>query len=156
MAGYWKQMQKIVEDYRLAGEPWPASSKTMASWAIRTGRWELPASAAINRCAEDLAEAMRQEYFVDEQGRRVRLLHPAQKYVSGEQMTLWDDIRTAPRSHMQLSFQQNRKRIFWDCHQLKVDVDSYNDAHSSEEPIQMVFDFTMDLAEHEAAAEAAA
>jgi hypothetical protein len=73
----------------------------------------------------------------------------------GEQMTLWDDMRTAPRSHMQLSFQQKRKGIFWDCHQLKIDVDSYNDAHSAEEPIQMVFDFTMDLAEYEAGEDAA-
>lgn len=126
----------------------------MAAWAIRTMRWELPASAAINKCAEDLAAAMREEYFVDRKGRRVRLLHPVQvRGADGEQLTLWDDMRTAPRSHMQLSFQQKRKGIFWDCHQLKVDVDSYNDAHPTEEPIQIVFDFTMDLAEHEAAEE---
>jgi len=36
-----------------------------------------------------------------------------------------------------------------------VDVDSYNDAHPDAEPIQIVFDFTMDLAELEAADEAA-
>ena len=35
---------------------------------------------------------------------------------------------------------------------MKVDVDSYNDLNPDEEPIQMVFDFTMDLAELEAAA----
>jgi hypothetical protein len=156
MATYLKQMEKIVEEYRAASEPWPASAKTMAAWAIRTGRWELPASAAINKCAEDIAAAMREVYFVDRKGRRVRLLHPAQVRTSGgEQMTLWDDMRTAPRSHMQLSFQQKRKGIFWDCHQLKIDVDSYNDAHSAEEPIQMVFDFTMDLAEYEAGEDAA-
>ncbi len=157
MSSYSKQMQKIVEEYRRAGEPWPASAKTMAAWAIRTKRWELPASAAINKCAEDLAAAMREEYFVDRKGRRVRLLHPVQvRSANGEQMTLWDDMRTAPRSHMQLSFQQKRKGIFWDCHQLKDDVDSYNDAHPTEEPIQIIFDFTMDLAEHEAAAEVTA
>jgi hypothetical protein len=38
---------------------------------------------------------------------------------------------------------------------MKVDVDSYNDAHPHAEPIQVVFDFTMDLAELEAADEAA-
>jgi len=38
---------------------------------------------------------------------------------------------------------------------MKVDVDSYNDAHADNEPIQIVFDFTMDLAELEAADEAA-
>ena len=70
-------------------------------------------------------------------------------------MVLWDDIRTAPREHMQLSFQQKRKGIFWDCHQLKIDVDSYNDHHPMEKQIEMVFDFTMDLAETEAANDAA-
>jgi hypothetical protein len=53
---------------------------------------------------------------------------------------------------MQLSFQQRRQGIVGDCRQLKTDVDSYNDAHPREEPIQMIFDFTMDLAEIEAAA----
>jgi hypothetical protein len=38
---------------------------------------------------------------------------------------------------------------------MKIDVDSYNDAHPGAEPIQIVFDFTMDLAELEAADEAA-
>lgn len=83
-----------------------------------------------------------------------RRLHPVQKRAaSGEQLSLWDDIRTAPREHMHLSFQLNRKKIFWDCHSLKVAVDSYNYSHPHEEQIEMVFDFTMDLAEHEAAGE---
>lgn len=154
MANYSKQMQKIVEEYRLSGEPWPASTKTMAAWAITTGRWVLPDSAAVRKCAEDLATAMREEYTTDRRGRRVRLLHPATVYRNGEQMVLWDDIRTAPRKHMQLSFQQRRQGIVGDCRQLKTDVDSYNEAHPTEEPIQMIFDFAMDLAEIEAAAAA--
>lgn len=152
MATYNRQMQKIVEEYRLSGEPWPASTKAMAAWAIASERWALPDSAAIKKCAEDLATAMREEYMTDSKNRRVRLLHPATVHRNGEQMVLWDDIRTAPRKHMQLSFQQRRQGIVGDCRQLKTDVDSYNDAHSREDPIQMIFDFTMDLAELEAAA----
>lgn len=53
---------------------------------------------------------------------------------------------------MKISFQQRRQQIVGDCRQLKVDVDSYNDLNLDEEPIQTVFDFTMDLAELEAAA----
>ena len=34
---------------------------------------------------------------------------------------------------------------------MKIDLDSYNDTHPDDEPIQMIFDFTMDLAELEAA-----
>ena len=152
MATYNRSMQKIVEDYRLAGEPWPASTKTMAAWAIRTGRWALPQSAAVSKCAEDLATAMRDEHITDQKGRRVRLLHPVKTRRGGDQMVLWDDIRTAPRNHMQMSFQQRRQGIVGDCRQLKTDIDSYNDAHPTEQPLQAVFDFTMDLAELEAAA----
>jgi hypothetical protein len=157
MANFSKQMQQIVEDYRRAGELWPTSTKVIAAWAIRMGRWQMHPAAAISRCAEDIATAMRAEYFIDKKGRRVRLLHPAQtKTHDGEQLVLWDDIRTAPRAHMHLSFQQNRKGIFWDCLQLKTAVDSYNDAHQKEEQIEMVFNFENDLAEHEAAGESAA
>jgi hypothetical protein len=156
MATYTKQMQRIVDDYRLSGEPWPTSAKSIADWAIRTGRWEMPASAMQRRCAEDIASAMREEYTTDKKGRRVRLLHPAAtKTDTGEQLVLWDDIRTAPRAHMEVSFQQRRQGIVGDCRQFKLDVDSYNDGRPNDEPIQIVFDFTMDLAEIEAADDAA-
>ncbi|MCU0893540.1 MAG: hypothetical protein MUD06_04325 [Rhodospirillales bacterium] len=151
MATYKKQMQKIVADYRLAGQPWPASTSSMAQWAISSGRWHMPADAARRRCAEDIAAAMREEYITDRKGRRVRLLHPATMKLSSGQLVLWDDLRTAPRSHMQVSFQQRRQGIVGDCRQFKTDVDSYNDANPAEEPVQIVFDFTMDLAELEAA-----
>lgn len=60
MAKYMKQMQGIVSQYRLAGEPWPAASKTIAMWAMGCGLWELPESAALGRCAEDISRAMRE------------------------------------------------------------------------------------------------
>jgi hypothetical protein len=152
---YVKQMQRIVDEYRLEGLPWPTSAKNIADWAISTGRWELPAAAIRRRCADDIASAMREEYMTDRKGRRVRLLHPAPLPIEGQTEMVWDDIRTAPRAHMQMSFQHRRRGIVGDCRQMKVDVDSYNDAHPDAEPIQIVFDFTMDLAELEAADEAA-
>ena len=152
MSAYAKHMQDIVEAYRSIGQTWPASAKEIAAWAILNGRWRLPASAAINRCAEDVAGAMREEYMTDGKGRRVRVKHPAKLWLNGEQMVLWDDIRTASRPHMQVSFQNRRHGIVSDCRQLKTDCDSYNDAHTADEPLQIVFDFTMDIAEAEAAA----
>lgn len=151
MSTYAKQMQKIVSEYRLAGQRWPAASKDIAEWAIKNSKWELPPSAAIKQCAEDISRAMREEYFTDPKGRRVRLKHPRTTRINGAQLVLWDDLRTAPREHMVVSFQQRRNQIFGDCRQLKMDVDSYNDRNSEEQPIQIVFDFTRDLAEDEAA-----
>lgn len=153
---YVKQMQRIVDEYRLSGLPWPTSAKSIADWAISAGKWELPAAAIRRRCADDIASAMREEYMTDRKGRRVRLLHPAPLSVDGQTEMIWDDIRSASRDHMQVSFQHRRKGIVGDCRQMKVDVDSYNDAHPDAEPIQIVFDFTMDLAELEAAEDEAA
>jgi hypothetical protein len=96
-------------------------------------------------CAEDFAQAMREEYITDPQGRRVRAKHPVRK----GQITMWDDIRTASRGHMDASFKQRRNQIVGDCRQLKTDADSWNDAHPQLH-IDLVFDFTNDLAELEA------
>jgi hypothetical protein len=98
-----------------------------------------------------MANAMREEYMTDSKGRRVRVKHPAKMWLDGEQTVLWDDIRTAPRLHMQVAFQNRRQGIVSDCRQLKADCDSYNDANPTVEPLQLVFDFTMDLAEDDAA-----
>jgi hypothetical protein len=152
---YTKQMQQIVDAYRASDEPWPATAKTIAAWALDTGRWSMPKSAVIKRCAEDIADAMREEYIVDSKGRRARRLHPATITIDGEQRTIWDDILTAPRSHMQISFQQRRRSIVGDCRQFKTDVDCYNEAHVEAEPIEVDWDFTMDLLEWEAASDVA-
>lgn len=149
---YSQQMQRLVEDYREAGEVWPTTMRTVAAWAVRQGRWQPQPSAIIGQCAEHLSRALREEYLTDPQGRRVRAKHPAPIYQDGKQMILWDDIQTASRSHMQAAFQTRRRQIVGDCHQLKTDVDSYNQNHNTERPIQMVFDFTQDLDEWDAAA----
>lgn len=67
-------------------------------------------------------------------------------------MSLWADIDNAPRSFMEKSFSQRRKAIADDCFQVKQDVDHFNDENPTEFPIQIVLDFTDDVAEMEAAA----
>lgn len=69
----------------------------------------------------------------------------------GEQQTLWADIRTASREHMEVAFQQRRRQVVADCHQLKVDLDSYNENARPSSQLVLIFDFRDDLAEIEAA-----
>ena len=94
MSTYTKQMQSIVTQYRLAGQPWPAQSKAMF----------------VLRIHSKLAQQA--------------------------------EVRTSPRPRSQPGEKCG----------LKADVDSYNDLSSYAESLQIVFDFTMDLAEIEAAA----
>jgi len=144
---YIKQLQAIVNQYRRSGQPWPAEKRTIAAWAVRTQKWTPHSSALIGQCADELAKAMREEYFTDPQGRRVRAKHAAKFFNEGRQTTLWGDIRTEGRSFMAVSFQNRRQAILGDCHQLKTDLDSYNQNVNKEEPVQVIFDFTTDLAE---------
>ena len=130
--------------------PWPATAHQMASWAINNGKWAAHKSAMVDLCAEHLAHAMHEEYITDPQGRSVRAKHAARISQNGEQLFLWADIRTASREHMTIAFQQRRHQIVGDCRQLKTDVDSYNENKNPGKPIQMVFDFTLDLVELEA------
>ena len=68
-------LQDIVEAYRKSGEPWPATARHLAGWAIREGHWKPHATNLIGQCASEIAAAMRQEYYTDPQGRRVRKKH---------------------------------------------------------------------------------
>jgi len=147
MSTYNERMQLIVREYRDAGGRWPATAKDIAAWAIQTKRWQQQPSSVIAQCADHVARAMREEYITDPQGRRVRAKHVAIIDKDGEQLPLWADIRTAPREHMELAFQQRRHQIIGDCRHLKADVDSYNDNANTGPAIQMIFDFTLDLEE---------
>lgn len=147
-------MQMLTRRYRSAGQRWPATTREVAAWLIRNNHWEPQQDAVISKCADDLANAMRNEYYTDKQGRRVRVNHAARFQDGEKQHTFWDDIRCASKTHMQVALQQRRSQIVGDCRQLKTDMDSYNDNENTGEPIQMVFDFTKDLEEAEAEAAA--
>jgi hypothetical protein len=144
---YGDQMREIANKYVEAGQTWPASTRQIAAWAINEGLWQPHPSAIIDRCAEELSRAMREEYITDPQGRRVRAKHAARMNKGGEQTTLWADMYTASRDHMAMAFQQRRQQILGDCWQLKQDVDSFNDNVKPAKPIQTVFDFREDMAE---------
>jgi len=147
-----EMLQEIVRKYQAANQPWPATTRDMAHWAINNHLWNPKPSAIVDQCADQLSRAMREEYITNSNGRRVRAKHAATVTKGGEQLVLWADIRTAAHPHMQMAFQQRRHQIVGDCRQLKTDVDSYNDTRLPGQPIQMIFDFTHDLEELDLAA----
>jgi len=148
MATYAEQMQKIFEEWEMDGNPVPASTAEVSEWAIRTGRWSMRPEDMIKRCAEDMANALRQKYKTDETGKRVRTLHAAKvRDKSGKQLTLWANIDSAPRTHIEAAFAQRRRQIVGDCHQLANDVDYFNRTRGLEKPIQLILNFADDVVE---------
>lgn len=145
-------LQDIVNDYIDAGMPWPAGRRAIAAWAISTGRWQPASKSMVDRCAQELAEAMRLEMEIDPQGRTVRAKHCAmitQHEAGGKevQKRLWFDRETATPELMHRSLQQRRRGVLGDCKQLKTDRDSYNDNNPHGAHIQMSFNFEPDLEE---------
>jgi hypothetical protein len=150
MASYKMQIQRIVDQYLEAGQAWPATTRQIAAWAIGRGLWKPEPSKVVDQFAREIAEAMREEYITDPQGRTVRAKHAARiKLNDGEQMVLWADIRTASKTHMEIALQQRRQQIVGDCRQLKLDADSYNQNQNQDSPIELVFNFELDLEELE-------
>jgi len=147
---YSEQMQEIWKKYELSGMPVPATKHDVAEWAINEGLWKPRPIDIVSQCADDLARALREEYRTGSNGQRVRTKHVVRTKKNGRQMHFWADIDSAPRSHMVNAFAQRRKQVVGDCYQLKTDVDYYNGVNKQAEPIQVVLDFTDDIAEIQA------
>ena len=145
-------MQAIFDRYTEEVDSSPVSLDNVAAWAIEQGLYRPQPRDVVKLCREALAESLRQEKRIDAQGRKYRAKDSVRTNIGGVQLSLWADIDNAPRSFMEKSFSQRRKAIADDCFQVKQDVDHFNDENPTELPIQIVLDFTDDVAEMEAAA----
>ena len=146
---YNEQLQDLYRRYEKDGHMQPFTMHELAAWAYDKGLCQPQRLTIVNRLAEEFARAMRADFQIDRQGRRVRTKHVATYERGGKQYALWADLRVASREHMERSFQQRRQGIVGDCRQLKTDVDSYNENQNTKEPIQLILDFTDDMAEYE-------
>ncbi len=142
---------EIVREYQKAGNTLPANPKDIARFAIGHRLWEQKPEAVVSLCADQIARAMSMEYFEDASGNRIRAKH-AVVYAEGpKQYSMWDDIRTADHPFVSVALQQRRKHIVNECKQLKNDADYYNNSRNPPAPVQIVFNFELDLEEMELA-----
>ncbi len=147
MASYHEQMRDIFHQYQEAVSPDPADLRQVAAWAISEGLWR-PRPADIHaRFAEDMAQALHDDYRTDKARRRYRVNHAVREWRDGRQYSFWADIDTAPRSHMEKAFQQRRRQIVDDCHQLALDVGHFNSIHPGEEQYELPLNFEEDVRE---------
>ena len=148
MSAYHDALQRFWTAYEQEhGKGAVVDAQEVASWAIKHGYWKPRPQDIVDQLAEDLKRAWREEYRVDALGRRYRAKHAVRITRDGKQASLWADMDTAPRQHMERAFAQRRQQIVGDCLQLKIDVDVYNDRDSSVAPIPLVLDFTDDVDE---------
>jgi hypothetical protein len=144
---YNEKLQGLFRQYEEEGNPTPVAMRDVAAWAVNRKLWEPRPIDVIDILAEDMSRALREEYRTDKQGRRYRAKHAVRISRGGVQLTLWADMDRSSREHMQMAFAQRRQGIVGDCLHLRIDVDAYNDKNASQPALQLVLDFTQDVAE---------
>lgn len=125
------------------------STREFVDWAVNNGRLGLPRSNPRDVLASKMARALRLEQAIDQYGRHYRVNHAVRIMKNGTQLTLWGKMDFASREHMEKSFTQRREQIIGSCFHLKTDIDVYNGKNLTEEPVQLILDFTEDVAERE-------
>ena len=138
-----EQLLRIRDEYRAEHDNAPATAREMADWAIAEGKYRLPHSAANRKCAEELAEAMRLDFFTSG-GRRIRAMH---SFTREKQGGLWDHVRTISPENMAISVAQRRNGVVGEVKQIKRDLDFFNELHPDRPPLQTSFNFEPDLAD---------
>jgi hypothetical protein len=151
VATFTQQMIEVFDRYTAEVDASPTPLEDVAQWAVTNGLYRPNLKTVVQLCREDLANALRQDKRIDEEGRTYRAKMSLRTSIGGTQLSLWGDADLAPRTFMEKAFHQQRRGIASDCYQLKQNIDHFNFARGGESPIQLVLDFTDDVAELEAA-----
>jgi hypothetical protein len=145
-----ERLQQIWHKYETEHGHIPAGTREAVDRAIEEGLLEEPRIDPRDILANQMAAALREEMDTHELG-RYRVNHAVRISRNGVQYTFWATMGFAPHDHMEKAFAQRREQIVGDNLQLKIDVDVYNDLNKGKRPaIQMVFDYTDDVAEKQA------
>lgn len=141
-----QRLQNIIKLYRQRTGNESVDMHEVAKFAAEMG-YQLPKpKTAIERLAEQLSAAAREEVRRDSvTGRPYRANLAVVQWVNGSQLTLWHDIDVAPRRVAQKAFVQRREQMVGDALQLTLDVNHWNRVHEHEDPIVMPMDFTDDV-----------
>jgi hypothetical protein len=150
---FTEQMQAIFDRYLEERGGQPVSLDDVAEWAVGERLFFPEPRSVVKLCRDALAESLRSQKRVDDQGREYRAKISIREQVGGAQLTLWADLDTAPRSFVKKAFAQRRRAIVDDCYQIKQAVDHYNATRSQDDLVQMILNFEEDVAELEAARE---
>jgi hypothetical protein len=148
-----EQLQLLFHDYeKHLGKP--ATLPAAIEWGLANGRIAEPKPDPKAILIRDMRNALRAETSTDAEGREYRV-NAAVTFTRGGgiQESFWGtvDLKTTPEEFLSEWIGQRRKGVVDDCAKIKADVDHINTTYPDRKPIQLVLDFTDDVAEKEAA-----
>jgi hypothetical protein len=129
-----RELQHLIEQYHKAHPDEDAAEVAphlVAEWAITKGIYNRPPVDPVVQLRRDLSRHLRNEYFIDPQGREVRRNHPIMvptQTQDGEKLRpLYKELFHAGADHMRASFQLRRRGVVRDVMQMDLDFRSWND-----------------------------
>lgn len=122
---------------------------SVANWALEEGKYNLKPVSPQKILRRMMAQALRDDYMTDPQGREVRKYHfVIQQEPSGKKTSKAYDIYNAPPDHMRLSLSLRRRSALNDVVQLDLDLQSYNENNKFGEVIPSFdYNFNKDMEE---------
>ena len=143
------EMLRLIRMYKEQTGETAVDMHRVAEFAALLG-WTIPAPVdPLDRLAAQFTQAAREEVKHDRiTGRPYRVNHaiPNQRHDGRGQIYLWIDIDEAPRGPMLKSLINRRQQMVGDALQLDLDAEHWNNMNPKDEPIQIPFDFTDDVA----------
>lgn len=142
-------MNGLMQEYRREKGKHRVTAHEVAQWAVANNRyqWTPDNSYVVSKCTMELSRAQRKATYIDPQGREVRLNRCVIESGDQTKMAFWDSMKSASPDFIEKSFQQERMGILARCRKLNTSFDSYKDNINPDTQMEMVFDFTDDLAE---------
>lgn len=139
-----KKLQRLAQEYWNTHGDKEQDLDEAARWILGTGRYQCEPITPHQQVKQELARALRNAKFTDEEGNEIRRAHP----IRLKQQVLWSFIEDAPPEHMRLSLQQRRQGILANCHQHSLDTNWYNRHNKFGAQLQLFdYDFNKDLEE---------
>lgn len=102
MATYKEQLQKAWHEYEKDHGSVPATARDAVQWAVERGLIAEPEVDPLAKLAADMADALREEYATDAQGRRYRVNHAVRVTKAGVQYTFWAMMKEVARENWTL------------------------------------------------------
>lgn len=147
---YIEQMQSLWHEFEEVHGQEPTTTRECFEWAYKNKRWAPRSTDMAQIFNKEMTDALRQEYRIDASGRKYRAKVCIKEKIGPVQMTLWGDSDRVTPQFFKRSVHQRRNGVSHVCHQLKQDVDHFNEYRDASEPIKLILDFTDDVAELEA------
>lgn len=89
MSKYHDDLQHIWHRYQAENGDIPTSARDAVAWGVARGLLTIPEIDPLDRLAEDMSTALREEYRKDKYGRRYRVNHAVRVTKHGVQYTFW-------------------------------------------------------------------